>query len=107
MGPDARFSAWCQLNHNWLNYSLNKFAYPTISGALLSGFLNHCNGAEGTLDSGDLLQIQTLLSGKGGNRGKPDPGTIPPMKQANKWGAEELFLCIQLIKVSNLSFLLI
>ena len=33
----------------------------------LSGFLNHCNGAEGTLDFGDLLQIRTRLSGKGGN----------------------------------------
>ena len=39
----------------------------------LSGFLNHCNGAEGTLDSGDLLQVQARSSGKGGTR--VNPGT--------------------------------
>ena len=41
----------------------------------MSGFLNHCNGAEGTLDSGDLLQIQTRLSGKEGN-----PDTHPTLE---------------------------
>ena len=40
------------------------------------------NGAEVTLHSGDLLQIRTRLSGKGGPGQAPVP--IPPLKQTNK-----------------------
>ena len=48
---------------------------------MLSGFLNHCNGSEGTHNFGDLLQIQTRSSGKGGNRGKPWYPSHPWNKQ--------------------------
>ena len=46
---------------------------------MLSGFLNHCKGAEGTHNFGDLLQIRTCLSGKGGTGASLVP--IPPLKQ--------------------------
>ena len=52
-------------------------------GTIMARLLNHCNGAEGTLDFGDLLQIRTCLSGKGGNQGKP--GTHPTF-ETNKQG---------------------
>ena len=47
----------------------------------MSGFLNHCNDAEGTLDSGDLLQIRTRPSGKGGTWASP---STHPTYETNK-----------------------
>ena len=42
------------------------------------GFLNHCNGAEGTLDSGDFLQIQVRQA-----KGVPGLATLETNKQTN------------------------
>ena len=61
---------------------ISGFTTHEITLQPLSGFLNHCNGAEGTHDFGDLLQIRTHSSGKGGEPGQA-PVPIPPLKQTN------------------------
>jgi hypothetical protein len=71
----------------------------------LSGFLKHCNGAEGTLNSGDLLQIQTRSSGKGGKRRKP---STHPTLETNK-STHCLTVCLiffNLIIYINISYLM-
>ena len=49
-----------------------------ITAAILSKFLNHYNGAEGTLDSGDFLQIQVRQA-----KGVPGLATLETNKQTN------------------------
>ena len=45
---------------------------------MLSGFLNHCNGAEGTLVSGIFCKYEHVPQAKG------DPVPNPTLKQTNK-----------------------
>ena len=55
---------------------------------LLSGFPNHCNGAEGTLNSGDFLQIRTRSSGKRGPGARP---STHPTLETNKHVLQTIF----------------
>ena len=47
----------------------------------MSGFLNHCNGAEGIHNFGDLFKDGHVRQTMGGTGQAPVP--IPPLKQTN------------------------
>ena len=46
----------------------------------MSGFLNHCNDAEGIYNFEDLCKYGHICQAKG----EPAPIPIPPLKQTNK-----------------------
>ena len=72
------------MKSSYFKLSMNDYCMNIYLPCVLSSwFLNNCNGAEGTHEYGDLLQIRTCSSDKGGNQGKPRYPSHPWNKQTS------------------------